>query len=170
MGIIRIGIEYTTRLLKAIEEQDLYPDKRIIEEVPYPELVIGGKKYLCLCSNNYFGLSIHPEVKKAAIEGVKRYGIGTCDSRLTAGNLEILENLEKAIADFKREPAAMVFITGFMANIGIIPAIIDSYEAYGIAPIKNEDNLIIKDYWSFRVFHGLPFILWFKSSFMISDL
>jgi 8-amino-7-oxononanoate synthase len=141
-------MEYISRLLKAIEEQDLFPDASPIDDVPYPEVVIGERKFLCLCSNNYFGLSIHPEVKKAAIEGVERYGIGTCDSRLIAGNLRVLEDLEKAIADFKREPAAMVFITGFMANIGIIPGVMDSFDVYNFPSLKNDNNLIITDFLS----------------------
>lgn len=116
-----------------------------IDEVPYPELVIEGKRYLCLCSNNYLGLSIHPEVKKAAIEAVKRYGIGTCESRLVAGNLTILEDLERAIADFKHAPQAIVFLSGLMTNIGVIPAIMDGVELPGLPFIRNEDNLIIKD-------------------------
>jgi 8-amino-7-oxononanoate synthase len=138
-------MEYIRRVLKAIEDRDLYPNSKTIEDVPYPYLISEGKKYLCLCSNNYFGLSIHPEVKKAAIEAVKRYGIGTCDSRLIAGNLALLEDLEKAIADFKHEPAAMVFATGFMTNIGVIPAIMDSFDAYDFPSIKNGNSLIITD-------------------------
>jgi 8-amino-7-oxononanoate synthase len=141
-------MEYIKRLLKAMEGRDFYPDIAIIDDVPYPELVIEGKTYLCLCSNNYLGLSIHPKVKQAAMEAIQRYGIGTCESRLVAGNLKVLEDLEKAIAEFKQAPAAMVFITGFMANLGIIPGIMDSYEAYGVVPIHNEDNLIIRDYLS----------------------
>lgn len=148
-------MEYISRLLEAIKEQDLYPNGRAIEEVPYPELVIGGKTYICLCSNNYFGLSIHPEVKRAAIEGVERYGIGTCDSRLIAGNLKLLEDLEQAIAEFKREPAAMVFITGFMTNLGVISGIMDSYDIYDFPSINNENNLIITDFLSHQsIFAG----------------
>ncbi len=139
-------MEYIKRLLKEAKACDVYPDIKRVDEVPYPEIVIEGKRYLCLCSNNYLGLSMHPQVKKAAIEGIKKYGIGTCESRLVAGNLGVLEDLESAIADFKRAPAAMVFLSGFMANIGIIPAIMDSYEAFGMPTIRNEDNLIIRDY------------------------
>jgi 8-amino-7-oxononanoate synthase len=141
-------MEYISRLLKAAEEKDVYPNGKAIEEVPYPELVIGGKTYLCLCSNNYFGLSIHPEVKKAAIEGVEKYGIGTCDSRLIAGNLKLLEDLEQAIADFKHAPDAIVFVTGFMANIGIISGVMDSLNIYDFPSIKNGNNLIITDFLS----------------------
>jgi 8-amino-7-oxononanoate synthase len=148
-------MEYVSRILKAVEDQGLYPTGRSIEEVPYPELIIEGKRYLCLCSNNYLGLSVHPEVKKAAIEGVERYGIGTCDSRLIAGNLTLLEELEQAIADFKCEPTAMVFATGFMANIGVIPGVMDSLEVYGAPTLQNENNLIITDFLSHQsIFAG----------------
>jgi 8-amino-7-oxononanoate synthase len=139
-------MEYIKRLLKEARDRDIYPDIKRVDEVPYPEIVIQGKRYLCLCSNNYLGLSIHPQVKKAAMEAIRKYGIGTCESRLVAGNLHVLEDLESAIADFKRAPAAMVFLSGFMANIGIIPALMDSVEAFGLPRIRNEDNLIIKDY------------------------
>ena len=148
-------MEYINRLWEAIEEQGVYPNGRAIEEVPYPELVIGGKTYLCFCSNNYFGLSIHPAVKKAAIEGIEKYGIGTCDSRLISGNLKLLEDLEQAIADFKRAPDAMVFVTGFMANIGVISGVMDSLDIYDLPSIKNENNLIITDFLSHQsVFAG----------------
>jgi len=148
-------MEYINRLWEAIEEQGVYPNGRAIEEVPYPELVIKGKKYLCLCSNNYFGLSIHPAVKKAAIEGVEKYGIGTCDSRLISGNLKLLEDLEQAIADFKLAPDAMVFVTGFMANIGVISGVMDSLDIYDLPSIKNGNNLIITDFLSHQsVFAG----------------
>jgi 8-amino-7-oxononanoate synthase len=148
-------MEYINRLLKAAEEKDLYPNGRAIEEVPYPELLIEGKTYLCFCSNNYFGLSIHPAVKKAAIEGVEKYGIGTCDSRLISGNLKLLEDLEQAIADFKRAPDAMVFVTGFMANIGVISGVMDSLNIYDLPSIKNENNLIITDFLSHQsIFAG----------------
>ena len=138
-------MDYVEELIKEIQDRDLYPDMKSVEDVPYPELVIEGKKYLCLCSNNYLGLSIHPEVKRAAIEAVKRYGVGTCESRLIAGNLTVLEELEKAIADFKLAPDAIIFLSGYMTNIGVIPALVDNFDLPGLPIIKNEDNLIIKD-------------------------
>jgi glycine C-acetyltransferase len=164
-------LEYIRRLLKAAEKQDVYPYGRSIEEVPYPELVIGGKTYLCLCSNNYFGLSIHPAVKKAAIEGIEKYGIGTCDSRLIAGNLKLLEDLEQAIADFKRAPDAIVFITGFMTNIGAISSVMDSLDIYDFPSIKNENNLIITDFLSHQsIFAGCRFSRSPTKSYLHKDM
>jgi 8-amino-7-oxononanoate synthase len=137
-------MEYLKNVLKALESSDMYPDVKVIDNVPYPEFIIKDKKYICLCSNNYLGLSIHPEVKKAALEGIKRCGIGTCESRLMA-DMTIYQELEKAIAEFKNDESAMVFATGYMTNIGIIPAIMDNFGISGFPSINNEDNLIIGD-------------------------
>ncbi|MDD5530977.1 MAG: aminotransferase class I/II-fold pyridoxal phosphate-dependent enzyme [bacterium] len=138
-------MKYLKDLFDAHMSMDMYPDVRTIDDVPYPEFIIKDKRYICLCSNNYLGLSIHPEVKEAALEGVKRYGIGTCESRIIAGNMTVFEDLERTIAKFKNTDAAMVFATGFMTNIGVIPAIMDDFGLPGFPSIKNEDNLIIGD-------------------------
>ncbi len=136
---------YLHELLEVSRERGFYTNVKKIDDVPYPEFIIDGKRYLCLCSNNYLGLSIHPDVKKAAIQAIERYGIGTCESRLVAGNLTILEELEQAIAEFRKMPMAVVFLSGYLTNIGVIPAIMDSFNAFGFPAIKNENNLIIKD-------------------------
>lgn len=138
-------MEYVKELLRATQERGFYTNVKTVEDVPYPEFVIDGKRYLCLCSNNYLGLSIHPEVKKAAIEGIERYGIGTCESRLLGGNLTILEYLEKIIANFRKTQASVVFLSGYLTNLAVIPAIMDSLDVFGLPSIKNSDNLIIKD-------------------------
>ena len=143
-------MELINKILEYSEAQDLYPDIKIVDDVPYPSLIIEGKEYLCFCSNNYLGLSIHPKVKEAAIEGIRKWGIGTCESRLVAGNLRVLEEMEQELAKLKSLPAAVTFITGFMTNLGVIPAIMDNPDPYGIynlpIPVKDEDNLIISDF------------------------
>ncbi|HMA61530.1 MAG TPA: 8-amino-7-oxononanoate synthase [bacterium] len=139
-------MKYIKNLYQEAKRRDLYPDIPVVNDIAYPELTLApDKKFLCFCSNNYLGLSVHPEVKKAAIEAVKTYGIGTCESRLVAGNLHVIEELEQAISDFKNTEDALVFLSGFMANIGAIPAIMDSYRAYDLPKIENDNNLIIKD-------------------------
>lgn len=143
-------MELINEILHYTQANDLYPDIRVVDEVPYPELIIDGKKYLCFCSNNYLGLSIHEEVKKAAIEGIKKYGIGTCESRFIAENLRILEDLEAEIAKFKGKSSAITFATGFLTNLGVIPAIMDNPDPYNIydIPVKlnDDNNLIISDF------------------------
>lgn len=143
MNLINEILQYT-------EAHDLYPDIKVVDDVPYPSLIIDGKEYLCFCSNNYLGLSIHPKVKKAAIEGIQKYGIGTCESRFVAGNIRVLEELEQELAKFKGRSASVTFATGFLTNLGVIPAIMDNPDPYGIydvpIPINDEDNLIISDF------------------------
>lgn len=97
-----------------------------IESFPDPSVTIDGKEYISFSSNNYLGLSKRPEVMTAAIGALEKYGPGTCESRRLGGDLEVLEELEQVIADFKGTEDSIIFATGLMANIGAIPAILDS--------------------------------------------
>jgi glycine C-acetyltransferase len=76
-----------------------------------------------LCSNNYLGLADHPLMKEAAVRAVKKYGTSSGASRLVSGNMELHEELEACIAQFKGTEAALVFNSGYAANTGIIPAL-----------------------------------------------
>ncbi|MFH1542842.1 MAG: 8-amino-7-oxononanoate synthase [bacterium] len=77
------------------------------------------------CSNDYLGLSNHPQIIEAAIKATKEHGTGAGASRLISGNLAVHEELEKRIAKFKDREAALVFSTGYMANVGTIAALTD---------------------------------------------
>jgi len=88
-----------------------------------PEVVVNGKKVLMFASNNYLGLLNDDRVISAAIDGVKKWGIGSGSARLFTGNLDIHVKLEKDISDFKKREAGITFVTGWMANTGSIPAI-----------------------------------------------
>lgn len=128
------------------KEKGIYPIAKNVDDQPFPEIVIKGKAYLCLCSNNYLGLSVHPAVKQAAVEAVKRYGVGATESRLLAGNLTILEELEAVIAEFKKAPKAAVFLSGFAVNLGVIPVLFGYKDKYGLsAGKKDRPGVIIKD-------------------------
>ncbi len=76
--------------------------------------------------NDYLGLSTHPEVINASIKATKTYGVGAGASRLVSGNHPLYDRLEKKIASFKQCEAAIIFGSGYMANIGIIPALMAS--------------------------------------------
>jgi glycine C-acetyltransferase len=86
--------------------------------------VVNGKKVLMLGTNNYLGLSNHPQVKEAAIEAVKKYGAGSGSVRVIAGTMDLHIQLEETIARFKHSPAAIYFQTGFAANAGALPALL----------------------------------------------
>lgn len=94
---------------------------------------LNGKDVVNLSSNNYLGLANHKRVKKAAIAAVKKYGAGTGSVRTIVGNMDLLENLENILAEFKREEAVTCFQSGLNCNIGAIQAIV------------NKGDLIISD-------------------------
>ncbi|MDD5585321.1 MAG: 8-amino-7-oxononanoate synthase, partial [Candidatus Omnitrophica bacterium] len=86
-------------------------------------ITIDGKSYVDFCSNDYLGLSCHPKLKKASKKSIDALGTGTCASRLLSGDLEIHHTLEEATAAFKGKESALVFNSGYQANIGIISAL-----------------------------------------------
>lgn len=92
-----------------------------------------GRRLLSFCCNDYLGLSHHPEVKAAAIAAIEQYGAGAGASRLVTGNHPLFAELERRLADLKGTEAACVFGSGYLANAGIIPALI------------GEDGLIVID-------------------------
>ncbi|RAL26423.1 glycine C-acetyltransferase [Thermoflavimicrobium daqui] len=85
---------------------------------------IRGKEVIQLSSNNYLGLTIHPRMKKAALEAVETFGAGTGSVRTIAGTFSMHEAFEKRLAEFKHTEAALVFQSGFTANVGVIASIL----------------------------------------------
>jgi len=101
----------------------LYRDlKRIVGPID-TTVAIDGKEVILLSSNNYLGIATHPKLKEAAVSALREYGTGASSSRLISGNMEIHEELEKKTAKFKGCQSAIVFPTGYMANIGVITSL-----------------------------------------------
>jgi 8-amino-7-oxononanoate synthase len=88
-----------------------------------PEMMIDGKKVVQFSSNNYLGLATHPRVVAAAEFALKEYGVGSGASRLITGTQGPHAALEKALAEFKGAEAALVYATGSMANMGLLPCL-----------------------------------------------
>lgn len=101
-----------------------YPYFHPVSSAEDTEVVVDGKPLVMLGSNNYLGLTTHPEVKKAAIEAVEVYGTGSCGSRFLNGTLDIHEELERELAEFVGKEAALVFSTGYQTNLGIMSALL----------------------------------------------
>ncbi len=126
----RVNIE--NELLQELKElRDSYLLRMLkrVESSQSSRIVIEGKKYINLCSNNYLGLANHPSLKEASIDAVKIYGTGAGASRLVSGNMEIHERLERVTAEFKGTEDALLFNTGYMANTGLIQAIASEGDA-----------------------------------------
>jgi 8-amino-7-oxononanoate synthase len=90
-----------------------------------PVVEMAGRQILLLASNDYLGLANHPEVIQSAIEATQRYGAGAGASRLISGSLPPHQELESALAQFKGTEAALTFSSGYLANIGTIPALVE---------------------------------------------
>ena len=101
----------------------IYPYFRPIESDQDTVVEMYGKKVLMLGSNNYLGLTNHPEVKQAAIEAIQRYGAGCAGSRFLNGTLRIHIECEEKLAEFLDKEAVLLYSTGFQVNQGVISAL-----------------------------------------------
>lgn len=88
------------------------------------EVTIGDHHLIMVGSNNYLGLTMHPQVRQAAIEATQRYGTGCTGSRFLNGTLELHLELERRLAEFVGAEAALVFSTGYQTNVGTISALV----------------------------------------------
>ena len=116
----------TTMFEKEIQEMKkdgLFRSLKRVESAQGPEVLIDNQRVLLLSSNNYLGLADHPALKTAMIKAIERYGVGSGASRLISGNMALHETLEKTLADFKDTEAALVFNSGYTANVGLIPCL-----------------------------------------------
>jgi len=98
---------------------------RVLETGSTPHSIVEGKEVIMLCSNNYLNLSNHPRLIKGAIDAAKKYGAGSGSVRAIAGTLKIHIAVEKRLARFKRTEASLIYQTGFAANAGLIPQLVD---------------------------------------------
>jgi 8-amino-7-oxononanoate synthase len=109
--------------LDQIKKNGLYRKMRYLQTPQGPHIKIDDKDYLLLSSNSYLGLCNDARLKQAALDVIEKYGVGSGGSRLTTGSYEIHQKLEEEIAAFKETEAALVFNTGYMANVGTISSI-----------------------------------------------
>ena len=109
--------------LAAKKAHHLCREMHEIDSAQAAHVTVGGAEKLLLASNNYLGLVDHPRLKRAAQEAVERYGCGSGGSRLTTGTLPLHTKLEEELAAFKGTEAALLFDTGYMANVGILSAL-----------------------------------------------
>jgi 8-amino-7-oxononanoate synthase len=104
--------------------QHLYRSRRISDGPQQPEMIIDGKAVISFCSNDYLGLANHPEVKAAFIKGIERYGAGSGAAHLINGHSRAHHVLEQELAEFTGYPRALLFSSGYMANLGLSQALV----------------------------------------------
>ncbi|TAL78238.1 MAG: 8-amino-7-oxononanoate synthase [Beijerinckiaceae bacterium] len=110
-------------LERADLRRHLVATRRALEAGEGPVVYRNGRKYISFSCNDYLNLSQHPAVKAAAIAATETYGTGAGASRLVTGNHPLFDRLEERLALFKQAEAAIVFGSGYLANLGIIPAL-----------------------------------------------
>jgi 8-amino-7-oxononanoate synthase len=109
--------------LAELRESGLHRRLRLVGGAQGPRVLLDGRPVLLLCSNNYLGLAGHPRVREAAAEAALRWGAGAGASRLVSGNMEPHRLLEERLAAFKGCESALLFGSGYLANIGAISAL-----------------------------------------------
>ena len=109
--------------LDELRDLGLYRRLRVISGPQGPRVVLDGKPVLLLCSNNYLGLADHPRVREAAADAAMRWGVGAGASRLVSGTMRIHRRLEDRLAEFKGAEAALLFGSGYLANVGVVSAL-----------------------------------------------
>lgn len=103
---------------------DLYRQRPLLQSPQGPQVVVDGQPLLAFCNNDYLGLANHPEVIKAWRDGAERWGVGGGASHLVIGHSSPHHALEEALAEFTGRPRALLFSTGYMANLGTVTALV----------------------------------------------
>jgi 8-amino-7-oxononanoate synthase len=109
--------------LEELRDRGLHRRLRLVEGPQGPRVLLDGRPVLLLCSNNYLGLADHPKVRRAAAEAALHWGAGAGASRLISGHMEPHRRLEERLAAFKGYEAALLFGSGYLANVGAISAL-----------------------------------------------
>jgi len=102
----------------------LMRQRRMLQSPQSPHIIVEGKSYLSFCSNDYLGLANHPQLIAALQQGAAQYGVGAGAAHLVSGHTQAHHELETALADFVGKPAALLFSTGYMANLGVVQALV----------------------------------------------
>ena len=125
-----------------VRKMGLYLYFRMITSGQDPVVTMNDRQVIMLGSNNYLGLTNHPEIKDAAEQALRKYGTGTAGSRFLNGTLDIHVELEEKLAVFMKRDAALCFSTGFTVNLGVISSLIERRD---VVILDNLDHACIFD-------------------------
>src|SRR5882724_8756912 len=117
-------LKYVSDQLRELRAKGVAPKLRVLEGEQKPVCTFDGREVINLASNNYLGLTTHKALRKAAVEGAKKYGAGAGAVRTIAGTMQLHMQLEEQIARFKNVEACVVFQSGFTANAGTVAAVL----------------------------------------------
>ncbi len=112
------------QFLEQQQAQGLYRTRRLVQSPQQPEMRVDGQRVISFCSNDYLGLANHPEVRRSFQQASERYGVGSGAAHLVNGHSLAHHRLEAALAEFTGYPRALLFSTGYMANLGVTQALL----------------------------------------------
>ena len=136
------GLDDTLRpRLAQLDTGHLRRTLQTVSSAPGPLVRVGGEEVIQFCSNDYLGLAADPRLKQAASDAISRLGSGAGSSRLVGGTNDIHVDLEGALADLKMTEAALVFTSGYHANIGVLTALVGSADTI-FSDERNHASLI----------------------------
>ena len=121
--------ELATERLGAIRARGTYRRMRVVDGTPGPRVRVDGREAWLFAGSSYLDLATHPEVVEASARAARDHGCAAGGSRLISGNLTLHERLEEELAAFLGTPAALAFGTGYMANTGLVPALVGAGDA-----------------------------------------
>ncbi|MGF7087383.1 glycine C-acetyltransferase [Kroppenstedtia sanguinis] len=135
------GFAYLEKEIQEWKDQGTYRPLTEVESEQGAKVKIDGREVIQLSSNNYLGLTTHPRLKRAALEAVEKYGAGTGSVRTIAGTFSMHEEFEAKLAQFKHTEAALVFQSGFTANVGVLSSILSEQDVV-ISDALNHASII----------------------------
>jgi glycine C-acetyltransferase len=131
-----------------MKKGDAHHECMLVNSLPNPRFYIGERDFVSFSTNNYLALADSQRMKLAAIEGVRRYGVANCESRLLGGDLAVYRELEAALAKMKRKPSAIIYATGYLTNLGVLSSLIRAplvCRSYGFRPIRRMKSAYFSD-------------------------
>ncbi len=127
---------------RTAQQMGFYPYFIALDQTEGTEVTIEGKRLIMIGSNNYLGLTVHPQVRQAAIEAIEQYGTSCTGSRFLNGTLVLHRQLEEQLAEYVGKEKALVFSTGYQTNLGTISALVGRGD---LVIIDKEDHASIVD-------------------------
>lgn len=164
------GLDSIPAFVDLMREKGLYPDFiTITDGVNEPECTINGETYLQFCANNYLSLTEDPRVKAAAHAAIDRYGVGPGGSRVIAGNIDVIEELEARIAGMTGTEDCLTLPTGYMANVAVLKALLDPF-FFGMPVRKDSSAIFIDEHSHGSVHDGCQLTSALKITYLHDDL
>lgn len=123
-----------------MESQSAHHEIPIASTLPDPTFISEGRQYVSFSTNNYLGLATSKRLIDKAREGLDKYGVANCESRLLGGDLDIYRVLEAKLADLKHKESAVLFATGYLTNLGVLSSLVKSSQLarlYGFKPQRH---------------------------------